>query len=72
MDAFRVVVPQGLTNQDDISNQIFNLKDQEHLVKVKWYLYKNGGWILEAVPKDGSCLFRSLQNASQKHCHRKC
>ena len=44
-------------DQDDISYQTFNLVDQEHLMKVKLYLKKNGGWIPESVPKNGSCLF---------------
>ena len=30
-------------------------------MKVKLYLNKNGGWILESVPKNGSCLFGSVR-----------
>ena len=57
----KVTVHKDLKDQDDISNQTFNLLDQEHLMKVKLYLKNNGGWILDAVPKNGSCLFGSVR-----------
>ena len=57
----RVIIPRDLKDQDDISNQTFNLQDQEHLMKVKLYMKNNGGWILDAVPKNGSCLFGSVR-----------
>ena len=60
--ALKVTIPNQLKDLDDISNQTFNLVDQEHLMKVKLYLNKNGGWILESVPKNGSCLFGSVRS----------
>ena len=57
----KVTIHKDLKDQDDISNQTFNLLDQEHLMKVKLYLKNNGEWILDAVPKNGSCLFGSVR-----------
>ena len=57
----KVTIHKDLKDQDDISNQTFNLLDQEHLMTVKLYLKNNGEWILDAVPKNGSCLFGSVR-----------
>ena len=46
-----VQMPRELRTQSDCCNERYSLIDLEHLMKVKLYLNRHGGWTLMAVKK---------------------
>ena len=51
----------GMEEQDDFCNQRLNLTNLRHLLTVKKYLQKHGGWVPMAVQGRGSCLFHAVR-----------
>ena len=56
----KVSMPTELRTQSDYCNERYGLTDLEHLMKVKLYLKRHGGWIPVAVKQNGNCLFASV------------
>ena len=55
-----VQIPKELRTQSDCCNERYSLVDLEHLMKVKLYLKRHGGWTLMAVKQNGNCLFSTV------------
>ena len=51
-----VQMPKELRTQSDSCNERYSLVDLEHLMKVKLYLKRHGGWTLKTVKQNGNCL----------------
>ena len=55
-----VQMPKELRTQSDCCNERCSLVDLGHLMKVKLYLKRHGGWTLMAVKQNGNYLFSSV------------